>query len=226
MRRAAYVIALGLLLSACGVYRVDSASIDRVELEVMPGASAVKVVAHGVLGNGCTRVGNVEQRREGETFFITIETIYEQPAGMGCTLAVSEFQEEVVLDVIGFDGGNYTVNVNGVTAAFSLPFEEHEMVAAVIEHVDVVVLESYPAQVEVYVVGYYGGCTTLSSVSQRREENSFFITVLVSAPIAFNVPTCPPVEVPFDKQVRLDAGLEPGTYTVDVNGTVERFQLP
>ena len=122
MRRAVWAVLLGVLLSACGVYEVKDAAIGSVDVEVLSNAT-VRVVAHGTLGDGCTRVGEVTQRREAQTFFVGVKEVYDQPFGKACTLAVGEFQQEVLLDVQGLERGSYTVDVNGVTESFELDGE-------------------------------------------------------------------------------------------------------
>lgn len=227
MKRVAWVVLLGLL-SACGVYQLEAASVDRVELELAPEDLTVSVVAHGVLGNGCTRVGEVKQRREGRTFFVTIETIYDQPFGTGCTLAISEFREELTLDVAGLESGNYVVDVNGVVKTFTLLSGEWTPYEADILSVNVSLLESYPVQVVVTAEGYLiNGCDELGDITQRRDENTFFVTILGLAPALPDDVACTPDAPPFTERVTLETqNLTPGTYEVDVNGVVESFTLP
>ena len=223
-RRIVWVVLLAILLSGCGVYQVEDASIERVALESVPGALAVKVVVYGVLGNGCTQVGEVKQHREDKTFFVTIKTIYAQPAGTACTQAIGVFREEIILDVAGLKSGSYAVNVNGVVETFTLPLDERVTYAATVEAV-VVLLESYPVQVVVTARGSLrSGCEEIAGVSQRFEDDTFFVTVLGSFPPGT---TCPPVAPPFTERVTLTtADLVSGTYKVNVNDVVESFTLP
>lgn len=98
--------------------------------------------------------------------------------------------------------------------------------AASVESVDVQILESMPIQVRVLVRGQLpdAGCTSIVSVNQVREGNTFFITLVTTAdPLAL----CAQMLTPFEQQVPLDTSdLEPGQYTVDVHGTQSSFELP
>lgn len=118
MRRTVWIVLLGLLLSACGVYEVRTASVNRIE--VLPNLT-VRVVAHGTLGDGCTCVGDVLQRREAQTFFVTVREVYNRPLGTSCTLAVSNFRQEVLLETQDLEPGPYEVNVNGTVESFTSP---------------------------------------------------------------------------------------------------------
>jgi inhibitor of cysteine peptidase len=95
---------------------------------------------------------------------------------------------------------------------------------AQIESVELLMLESFPVQVQAHVKGWLGdGCTSMGEITQTREENTFKV----------NIPTQRPAEaictqqlVGFEQTIPLDvAGLPKGTYTVDVNGVTETFTL-
>lgn len=158
---------------------------------------------------------------------MSVVGIYEGPADAECPAIAEEYTQRVTLDLEGLEAGTYTVRAGDKSATFILPSAERRTVEATIENVDVVLRESDPVQVVVYVNSYYSGCTTFSSVSQRRDMDTFFITVLVSAPILPGEPTCPPTEYPFTEQVVLETtGLDAGDYVVSVNGVQKTFTLP
>lgn len=216
-----WFVLLAMLLSGCGVYRVEDAGVERVELKASSGAAAVKVVAYGVLGNGCARVGEVTQRREERTFFVTIKTVYDQPFGTGCTLAIGEFQKEVVLNLEGLVDGVYTVDVNGVTETFELE-DKGILVASAsvfIEGVAAQVLEAAPdvatVRVGVSVTGKLGDpCVELRGTEQRREGGTFKLTLEAVERIDV---ACPPVAVSFRAFVLLEPkNLTAGSYQVEV----------
>ena len=71
----------------------------------------VFVVAKGYLPNPCTEIYQIIQEREGNTFFITIETYYSQEV---CIQVLAPFEETISLEVYGLPAGTYTVEVNGV----------------------------------------------------------------------------------------------------------------
>lgn len=72
----------------------------------------------GELGDGCTEVGTIDSRREGDTFFVMVETV--RPAEAVCTQQLKMLDESVALDIEGLPAGTYTVDVNGVTETFTL----------------------------------------------------------------------------------------------------------
>ncbi|MFZ1399526.1 MAG: hypothetical protein WAS33_21645 [Candidatus Promineifilaceae bacterium] len=81
----------------------------------------VRVNVTGYLGDGCTSLGEISTRQEGDTFFITIPT--ERPAEAMCTQQLVGFEESIALDVLGLPAGSYTVNANGVTDSFTLQMD-------------------------------------------------------------------------------------------------------
>lgn len=78
----------------------------------------VEVAARGELPDTCTTVGNVVKTQKGNTFFITITASRE--AGKVCAQVVTPFEKKILLDAAGLAAGAYIVNVNGVTATFTL----------------------------------------------------------------------------------------------------------
>jgi hypothetical protein len=93
-----------------------------------------------------------------------------------------------------------------------------------VESLDILILESFPVQVNVIVSGNLpNGCATLNEPRPRREGNTFVINLSAS-----QLPdeVCTQALVPFDQVIPLDvAGLPAGTYTVSVNGTTDTFTL-
>jgi hypothetical protein len=97
---------------------------------------------------------------------------------------------------------------------------------APIESVEVLVLESFPVQVNVKISGYLPTpCHKLGAISTSRPDaNTFQIDVPMSLPSPDQV--CIEVIEPFEQTVSLDvAGLKAGTYTVKVNDITEQFTL-
>lgn len=164
---------------------------------------------------------------EAKTFQLEVIGLPTDSADAECGTA-QEYTETVILKDI-FESGTYNVVAGEERATFTVPSDyEPETVAAAIQSVDVVLRETDPVQVVVYVNSYYGGCDdSYKDVSQRREGNMFFVDVSVLAFPPPEVPPCPPVEFSFTEQVTLETtDLAPGTYEVNVNGTVETFTLP
>lgn len=95
---------------------------------------------------------------------------------------------------------------------------------AMIDSVDVVIMESFPVQVRVNVRGSVSdSCTTVDEVTTTREGNTFNVKITTARPVDA---MCAQVITPFEESVSLDVkGLKKGTYTVDVNGVTETFEL-
>jgi hypothetical protein len=96
---------------------------------------------------------------------------------------------------------------------------------AVVQSVDIQIVESQPLQVNAIIQGQLpdGGCTTISSVDQVRDGNTFNIKLMTSTdPLAI----CTLAATPFEQVVPLDVGnLPPATYTVNANGVEAIFEL-
>ena len=91
-------------------------AIDILIMESFPVQVSVHVT--GYLGDGCTTLGDIATTQEGDTFLVTITT--QRPADAMCTQQLVGFEENIALDVEGLAAGTYTVDVNGVTATFTL----------------------------------------------------------------------------------------------------------
>lgn len=95
---------------------------------------------------------------------------------------------------------------------------------AVVDSLDILILESFPVQVNVIARGYLpDGCTELDTITQERLENSFEIIITTARPAGA---VCTEQAVPWEKTFTLDVyGLPAGAYTVDVNGVTGSFEL-
>jgi len=95
---------------------------------------------------------------------------------------------------------------------------------ALVQEVEVLQLESYPVQIHARILGAFRTtCEQLADVTQRREGETFFVTLTVRE----EGERCAEVLVPFEKSVALKTyGLPPGPYTVNVNGVTQTFILP
>ncbi|HSK67197.1 MAG TPA: hypothetical protein VK888_09710 [Anaerolineales bacterium] len=96
---------------------------------------------------------------------------------------------------------------------------------AVVKSIDIQILESFPLQVHAVVRGDLpdAGCTTIASVEQVREGNTFTLTLVTTTdPLAL----CAQALTPFEEVVALDVqGLPAGIYTVDVHGVQQTFEF-
>jgi uncharacterized protein YgiM (DUF1202 family) len=94
---------------------------------------------------------------------------------------------------------------------------------AVVRSIEVLFLESFPVQVNAVIRGDLpdAGCTTIASVEQVREGNTFRLTLVTTTdPLAL----CAQALTPFEEVVSLDVnGLPAGTYTVEAGSVQETF---
>jgi len=95
---------------------------------------------------------------------------------------------------------------------------------ALIENIEILILESFPVQVHVRISGILGdSCTTLDQITQTRVENTFKIKVTTTRPADA---LCADIITRFEETIALDVyGLPAGTYSVDVNGVRDTFTL-
>lgn len=97
---------------------------------------------------------------------------------------------------------------------------------AVVEKIDIAVMESFPVQISVLATGYLpDGCTTVGDVKQRYGNGTFDVTLESKKPL--DAQNCTQAIVPFEKNFSLSGvvGLPKGTYAVDVNGVRGQFTL-
>ena len=102
-----------------GDFITGVASVDNVQALIMESFPVqVTVEATGYLPDGCTEIGNVTTKKDGNKFYVEISTV--RPRDALCTQALVPFTKSVPLDVYGLEKGVYTVDVNGKTASFEL----------------------------------------------------------------------------------------------------------
>jgi len=97
-------------------------------------------------------------------------------------------------------------------------------VAAKIKDIEIVILESFPVQVNVVVYGEFpDSCTEVGRTAVAREDSVFYVKMTTRRP---SDAVCAQVITPFERVVPLDViGLKKGIYTVDVNGVRDTFEL-
>lgn len=96
---------------------------------------------------------------------------------------------------------------------------------AVVKSIEILFLESFPVQVHAVIRGDLpdAGCTTIASVDQVREGNTFQLNLITTTdPLAL----CAPEATPFEEIVPLEVqGLPAGTYTVEAGGVTQTFEF-
>lgn len=95
---------------------------------------------------------------------------------------------------------------------------------AVVDSVEILILESFPVQVNAVARGNLpDGCTGIDQVLQERSGDTFLVTITT---LRAADAVCTQALVPFEQIIALDVyGLAAGVYTVTVNGVSETFDL-
>jgi inhibitor of cysteine peptidase len=134
----------------------------------------------------------------------------------------------VVLILIGacqpnFNSGDTPVSSDDpVVIATPVDFSSYQE-QAYIDQIQILLLESFPLQVNVIITGNLpDGCTSIvGSRAIKIDENVFEIHVYTERMIDA---LCTQALVPFEENVKLDVyGLDAGTYLVKVNDLSESF---
>lgn len=101
---------------------------------------------------------------------------------------------------------------------------EYEYGTASVDSVDVLILESFPVQINVTARGQLpDGCTEIDEAQVVVEENHFAVTLKTRRPVGL---MCTEALVPYEYTFPLEVrGLLAGDYTVDVNGAEGSFTL-
>ena len=102
--------------------------------------------------------------------------------------------------------------------------EEYIYGLANVERIDILILESFPVQVNVIAEGYLpDGCTEIDEIETEREGNVFNITITTKRP---KDAICTQAIENFSETIPLEVqGLSAGNYTVNVNGVTGSFEL-
>jgi inhibitor of cysteine peptidase len=92
-----------------------------------------------------------------------------------------------------------------------------------IDSVEVLILESFPVQVNARVQGTLGdGCTSMGEMTQQRNGNEITVTITANHSGA---ETCTMIAQLLDETIPLEGEFPTGEYVLRVNGVEERFQV-
>jgi len=80
----------------------------------------VFLVAKGQLPDGCSEIGQINQRLDDNQFNVIANVISPVPEGTNCTQALVPFERVIPLDVYGLKAGAYSYDVNGIAGTFEL----------------------------------------------------------------------------------------------------------
>lgn len=97
---------------------------------------------------------------------------------------------------------------------------------AVVDQVEILILESFPVQVRAVARGSYpDGCTEAGPISQQfnEESSTFEVKFLTQRPADA---ICTEALMPFEEIIPIDVlGIAAGKYVIDVNGVQASFEL-
>ncbi|MEZ4538998.1 MAG: NBR1-Ig-like domain-containing protein [Chloroflexota bacterium] len=112
----------------------------------------------------------------------------------------------------------------GPTVAPTLSSTEPTRGQVVVDSIDVLILESFPVQVNVVARGNLpDSCTQVDEIITQQANDTFRVAITTLRQPAL---ACTQALVPFEQTLSLDVvGLPAGTYTVNVNGVQDTFTL-
>lgn len=215
---------------------IGTAAVDSIQilyLESFP--VQVQVEVRGQLPDGCTQLDEPVIEQEGNVFQVELPTWRQ--ADLLCTQALVPYTTVIPLPVNGLAAGTYEVDVNGVTASFTLDVD-NELPAepandtdsgvapsgAYVDNVNVADPASTPGELHITVEGNLAdGCTTLMGTSQELMGSDWLITLTT-----FRDPNlmCTEALVPFRQVIVLGTQeLTPGKYNVVVNGVSAAVEI-
>ncbi len=95
---------------------------------------------------------------------------------------------------------------------------------AAVEHIDIVMLESFPVPVSVVARGHLpDNCTTIDQITELQNGNTLTLKITTARQTD---KVCTKMIKPFEQVIPLDiAGLSAGVYTVKVNSVTDIFEL-
>ncbi len=217
------------------------APVETVEVQIReswPPQYVIRVTSG--LPSGCAEFERITYSIKGDR--IEVEVINTEPAPdelVACTADYRYATNEVVItDVLAADG-TYTVSANGVETSFvgqggpdaeppaGTTGDGYETVevAAPIERIEILIMESFPVQYAVSVVsGLPGGCARFERITHSTKGDRIEIEVINTEPAPDELVACTRIYGYSENTVQLGTDFQPGTtYTVAVNGTEETF---
>ena len=118
-------LVLSLILVACASSETQVSEVsDTGKPAIVEGVSVDFRNAHyyslvtGTYPDACTRISDIEQDVSGNTITIVLSTA--APEDMMCAQMLSPFGIDLLIPTGGLLPGKYTVDVNGVTATFTI----------------------------------------------------------------------------------------------------------
>lgn len=150
----------------------------------------------------------------GIAVLITIIVIMIVTISLGCTESPNNLPANDSEDISTTDDAPNTDNAQYISGT------------AVVEDVEILILESFPVQVHAVAKGYLpDGCTEIDekNIDIIHDGNTFDINVKTTRPADM---LCTEAIVPFEQVIVLDVhGLKKGNYIVNINAIEASFEL-
>jgi hypothetical protein len=242
LRFAGLAALLAVFLAACGmppaqpqVEVLRPLPVEAVTVQVGVGSPIpVDVVASGTWNGLCAQLARVEHNQDGKRIEISLSASAEKPGCPVDNLGVP-FRVAVPLNVVQMEIGEYQVAVNGVETTFE--WDPQKIVSsrprsqtAIVRHVGVEIGVDSPSSVNVVVSGEFPNtCAQIDTIDQTRSPGYIQMTILAEIPPgpAPDGSECREGGLPFRLPIPLNSdNLEPGNYTIDVNGQQANFDWP
>jgi len=100
---------------------------------------------------------------------------------------------------------------------------DEKSVLALVDEIDILVLESFPVQIRATVKGNLPSpCFEIGDINEIRQYNHFTVSIKTKEVAEI----CAQVLTPFEESIPLSVyGLKAGRYTVEINGAMGEFTL-
>ncbi len=210
----------------------SAAFVETVDARLLDNERAVQLDITGFLSSPCHVLAGYDVAVDGrinpdgsQSGNITVQLWQRRvPTFQACATVLEPFETTLELGALTVPAGDYTVDVNGVQTRLTLPEGLLTRSEARVQRVEVLLLESFPVQVQVVAYGVLpSSCDSLAGSSIERNGNRFEVSLWQESILG----PCLPVTEEFEAVINLDAwGLAAGDYVVDVNGLEGRFNLP
>jgi hypothetical protein len=207
-----------------------------VYVEVSEGSPVPVLVDLGAdLPDICAQVEYVETVQDGDTFEVRVGTV--PSTKQDCLRDTVPFRMKVPLNVVDLPAGSYTVDVNGVSADFSIdasastatdlrtpamPIYKDDLL---VDDVRIEVGVGSPLPVHAVVsANLPKSCGQLGEILMYRADKTFFVHLTGHLPAQSE---CNPDTLPLRLEIPLNlVNLPEGTYEVNVNGVTTNFNIP
>lgn len=200
--------------------RLDLLKYEPVQIESMglyTAGDGIYLRAAGIYQSGCGGGSTfVRQQKHAAGYFVDIVEV--RLGGDICPFMARLYDANILIVI----SEELPVSVNGqlVEAQMAnLPVRS----LTLIDSVEVLILESFPVQLNLVVKGSHpDGCELPVIVSERREGNLIQVEIFREVPIAA---ICPMILLTYEETISLKGSYEPGKYQIDVNGFVVEVEF-